>query len=65
MPNSYIQAQLKGIVGIRLPIARIEGKLKMGQRGSVEDRLGVAKGLAESDRPGDQAVAPLIPTLLR
>ncbi|KFC61716.1 Protease synthase and sporulation protein PAI 2 [Devosia sp. LC5] len=61
-PDSYIQAQLKGIVGIRLPIARLEGKLKMGQRDSAQDRLGVAKGLAESARAGDQAVAPLIPT---
>lgn len=61
-PESYIQSQLKGIVGIRLPIARLEGKLKMSQRDSAADRLGVAKGLADSERASDRAVAPLVPT---
>ena len=60
-PDSYIRSQLKGIVGIRLPIRRLEGKRKMNQRDSLEDRLGVAKGLSESDRPSDREVAPLIP----
>ena len=61
-PDSYIQSQLKGIVGVRLPVTRLEGKLKMGQRDSAADRLGVAKGLADSERASDRAVAPLIPT---
>ena len=60
-PESYIRAQLQGIVGLRLPIARIDGKSKMSQNRSAEDRAGVAKGLAESDRASDRAVAPLIP----
>lgn len=61
-PESYIQSQLKGIVGMRLPITRLDGKRKMSQDESTDDRLGVAKGLAESDRPSDRIVAPLIPT---
>ena len=61
-PEAFIRSQLKGIVGVRLPIVRLEGKRKMSQNCSVEDRLGVASGLAESERPGDRAVASMIPT---
>ena len=57
----FIRAQLRGIVGLRLPIARIEGKRKMSQNRSAEDRAGVAAGLAASDRASDRAAAALIP----
>ncbi|WP_027134300.1 FMN-binding negative transcriptional regulator [Geminicoccus roseus] len=60
-PASFIQAQLRGIVGLRLPITRIEGKRKMSQNRSTEDRAGVAAGLAASDRAGERAAADLIP----
>jgi transcriptional regulator len=59
-PADFIQAQLRGIVGLRMPIARLEGKRKMSQNRSIEDRAGVATGLAGSERPSDQAVAALI-----
>jgi len=59
-PDRFVQAQLKGIVGIRMPIRRIEGKRKMSQNRSAEDRRGVAEGLAASDRTMDQVVAGLI-----
>jgi transcriptional regulator len=61
-PADFIRAQLRGIVGLRLPISRIEGKRKMSQNRNAEDRAGVAAGLAVSDRPSDRAVAELIPT---
>ncbi|MBP0444800.1 FMN-binding negative transcriptional regulator [Roseomonas sp. SSH11] len=61
-PESFIRAQLRGIVGLRLPITRLEGKRKMSQNRSAEDRAGVAAGLAASDRPSDRATAALIPT---
>ena len=60
-PEPFVRSQLKGIVGLRLPIARLEGKRKMSQNRSAEDRAGVAQGLAASDRPGDRASADLIP----
>lgn len=50
-PDPYIRSQLKGIVGLRLPIARIEGKRKMSQNRSAEDRAGVAAGLGEATAP--------------
>jgi transcriptional regulator len=60
-PEAFIRAQLKGIVGLRLPIARLEGKRKMSQNRSAEDRAGVAAGLAASEQASDHAVAALIP----
>ena len=60
-PEAFISAQLRGIVGLRLPITRIEGKLKMSQNRSAEDRAGVATGLAASEMPSDHEVAKLIP----
>ena len=61
-PASFVRAQLKGIVGLRLLIARIEGKRKMSQNRSAADRAGVAAELAASDRASERAAAELIPT---
>jgi transcriptional regulator len=44
-PADYVDGLLKAIVGIELRIARIEGKWKMGQNRSVEDRRGAVAGL--------------------
>jgi transcriptional regulator len=60
-PGDFIRAQLKGIVGLRLPITRLEGKRKMSQNRSEADRAGVAAGLAASSRHSDRVAAPLIP----
>ncbi|MGL5167784.1 MAG: FMN-binding negative transcriptional regulator [Afipia sp.] len=60
-PESFIKSQLKGIVGLRLPISRLEGKRKVSQNRSADDREGVAEGLMSSDRMTDRAVSKLIP----
>jgi transcriptional regulator len=60
-PADFVQAQLRGIVGLRMPITRLEGKRKMSQNRSEADRRGVVNGLSESERPSDRAVAALIP----
>ena len=60
-PEAFISAQLRGIVGLRLPITRIEGKRKMSQNRPEADRLGVATGLGASEKPQDREVAALIP----
>ncbi|HWA44545.1 MAG TPA: FMN-binding negative transcriptional regulator [Hypericibacter adhaerens] len=60
-PEAFIRQQLRAIVGIRMPIGRLEGKLKMSQNRSAADRAGVVQGLAASDRATDRAVAGLIP----
>ncbi|MDG4854648.1 MULTISPECIES: FMN-binding negative transcriptional regulator [unclassified Mesorhizobium] len=61
-PPDFIQAQLKGIVGLRMPITRLQGKRKMSQNRNAADRAGVATGLAASDRPSDRDFAQLIPS---
>jgi transcriptional regulator len=60
-PAKFIRSQLRGIVGLRLPIARIEGKRKLSQNRPAGDRQGVAAGLAESEREGDRIVSGMIP----
>jgi transcriptional regulator len=59
-PKRFIESQLKGIVGLRLPISRIEGKRKMSQNRPPADRRGVAEGLAASDLASDRIVARLV-----
>ena len=44
-PPDYIRASLGAIIGFELPIARLEGKWKMSQNRSGEDRAGVAEAL--------------------
>ncbi|MDK1388662.1 FMN-binding negative transcriptional regulator [Sinorhizobium sp. 8-89] len=60
-PEDFIRAQLRGIVGLRMPITRLEGKRKMSQNRNAADRAGVASGLAASDRTSDRTAATLIP----
>jgi transcriptional regulator len=60
-PADFIAAQLRGIVGVRIPVTRFEGKRKLSQNRPESDRIAVAQGLAGSDDPRDQEVAPLIP----
>ena len=59
-PTDFIAAQLRGIVGVRIPVTRFEGKRKMSQNRPEADRVGVAAGLAASESPQDREVAPLI-----
>lgn len=47
-PRPYIEAQLRGIVGIEIDIRELEGKWKVSQNRPEGDRLGVAQGLAEA-----------------
>ena len=44
-PQSYIDSMLRGIVGFRFAITRLEGKWKMSQNRELKDQIGVARGL--------------------
>ena len=48
-PEPFVSAQVKGIIGLEIPIARIEGKWKVSQNRPEADRAGVARGLREDD----------------
>jgi transcriptional regulator len=62
-PDAYIAAQLKGIVGVEVSISRLEGKRKLSQNRSADDRTGVTEGLAGSTHENEQAVAALMKDL--
>lgn len=61
-PASFVAAQLKGIVGIEIPIDRSQGKWKMSQNRQHADREGVIAGLA-SGTNGDAAVSEVMKSL--
>lgn len=45
-PTGYLEKMRKAVIGFELPIRRLEGKWKVSQNKSPEDRAGVAQGLA-------------------
>ena len=45
-PGDYIDAQIKGIVGLEIKITALEGKWKVSQNRSRKDRSGVAENLS-------------------
>ncbi|CAN7478680.1 FMN-binding negative transcriptional regulator [Mesorhizobium caraganae] len=58
-PPSYIQSQIKGIIGLEIEIAEISGKWKVSQNRPVADRVGVAEGL-EKEAAGAPDMARLV-----
>ena len=58
-PDTFIAAMVRGIVGIEIEIARIEGKWKVSQNRPEPDRRGVIAGLRGDAEPG-QAMADLV-----
>lgn len=56
-PEDFIASQLRGIVGVEIAIAAMEGKWKVSQNRVEADREGVAKGLAAQ---GETAMAELV-----
>ncbi len=58
-PADFIAAQIRGVVGLELPISRIEGKWKVSQNRNEADRRGVAQGLS-ADGPAAAAMADLV-----
>jgi transcriptional regulator len=56
-PAEYIDAMLRAIVGIEIPLSSLKGKWKMSQNHAPANRDGVAKGLREQNHPQAEAVA--------
>jgi transcriptional regulator len=55
-PADYIDRMLRAIVGIELPIDRLEGKLKASQDEDLPDRLGTVAGLQRSENPASRTM---------
>ncbi len=64
-PADFIRTQLRGIVGLELPIRRLQGKWKVSQNRNEDDRKGVIEGLAELDTPESIAMKDLVEKALR
>jgi transcriptional regulator len=59
-PAGFIEAQLRAIVGIEIPISRLLGKWKMSQNRTAADRTGVVQGLRESADADSASIAQLV-----
>jgi transcriptional regulator len=59
-PQDFIQSQLKGIVGLELPIRKLEGKWKVSQNRTERERNGVIDGLAKLNTPESLAMKALV-----
>jgi transcriptional regulator len=59
-PPDFIASQLKGIVGLRMRITRLQGKWKMSQNRTAEDRAGVVEGLHRESTPTAGEVADIV-----
>lgn len=58
-PADFIDGMLRAIVGVEIPIRRIEGKFKMSQNRAMPDRVGVVEGL-RADGPMNEPLAALV-----
>jgi len=56
-PEDFVAMQMRAIVGVEIPVSRIEGKWKMSQNRPEADRAGVIAGFRET---GGEAIAALV-----
>jgi transcriptional regulator len=59
-PADYIEKQLRAIVGLEIPIARMTGKWKVSQNRPAEDRAGVVEALLREGGDSEAAMADLV-----
>jgi transcriptional regulator len=60
LPDSYVDGMVGAIVAFEIPIDRLEGKAKLSQNRSAEDRARVEAALRVEDDPLARAVADLM-----
>jgi transcriptional regulator len=58
--TEFVHRQMKAIVGFEIPIARLEGKLKLSQNRSPADREGAVAGLVREGDAQSVAMAELM-----
>jgi len=56
-PEDYVRKELRAIVGIEMAIERVEGKAKLSQNRSDEDRAGAIEGLRREGGPRERVLA--------
>ena len=64
-PAGFIDGMLKGIIGVEMTIERLEGKWKVSQNRTDDDRAGVIAGLDEMNTPESIEMARLVEERLK
>lgn len=59
-PPDFVAMQLRAILGVRIPVTRMEGKWKMSQNRPESDRKGVVEGLSAAPEEGSREVAQVM-----
>lgn len=59
-PKDYIASQIRGIVGIEIPVRRMEGKWKASQNKSESTKQEIERGLEELGTPASLAMRDLV-----
>jgi transcriptional regulator len=59
-PADYIRTLLNGIVGLELPIHRLEGKWKVSQNRTAAEKQGIIEGLTVLDTPASLTMKNLV-----
>ena len=59
-PREYIEQMIDRIVGVEMPIAKLQGKWKVSQNRKRPDRIGVAAGLESQATDRSRAMADLV-----
>ncbi|MBM86430.1 MAG: transcriptional regulator [Rhodospirillaceae bacterium] len=59
-PEDFVSQQKRGVVGMELPITRIEGKWKVSQNRPKKDRKGVINGLREEQSDSSLSMSSLV-----
>ncbi len=59
-PRDYTQHMISRIIGIEIPISKLQGKWKVSQNRPQPDRLGVAAGLQSRATERSQGMAELV-----
>lgn len=64
-PDDYVEALLRGIVGLEIRLTRLLGKWKVSQNKAESDRIGLARALEAESDDAARAMATLVATRLR
>lgn len=60
LPDGYLAEMMRAVVNFEIPVTRIQGKFKLNQKNTAEDRAGVVAALRESANTQAHAVAALM-----
>ncbi len=64
-PKTFVDAMLRGIVGFRFAITRLEGKWKISQNREMQDRAGVVGGLRVRRNGDDLDIADYVASQIK